>query len=87
MKKKEQFVARTIGGEHIMLAVGETALKFNGLIYANDVSAFIWNNIEKAKDSEEMVKMVCDEFDVTYEEAFRDVDELIQQMKKAGWIE
>lgn len=34
-----------------------------------------------------MVKMVCDEFDVTYEEAFRDVDELIQQMKKAGWIE
>ena len=46
MKKKEQFVARTIGGEHIMLAVGETALKFNGLIYANDVSAFIWNNIE-----------------------------------------
>lgn len=34
MKKKEQFVARTIGGEHIMLAVGETALKFNGLIYA-----------------------------------------------------
>lgn len=87
MKKKEEFLTRTIGGEQVMLAVGSTALKFNGLIYANDVSAFIWNNIEQAKDSEEMAKMVCEEFDVSYEEAFKDTDDLIRQMKQAGWIE
>lgn len=87
MKKKEEFLTRTIGGEQVMLAVGSTALKFNGLIYANDVSAYIWNNIERAKNSEEMAKMVCEEFDVGYEEAFKDADELIKQMVKAGWIE
>lgn len=87
MKKKEEFLTRTIGGEQVMLAVGSTALKFNGLIYANDVSAFIWDNIERAKNSEEMAKMVCEEFDVSYEEAFKDVDKLIRQMKQAGWIE
>lgn len=87
MKKKEEFITRTISGEKVMLAVGSTALKFNGLIYANDVSAFIWENIEKVRNSEEMAAMVCEEFEVTYEEAFKDVDELIQKMQKAGWIE
>lgn len=87
MKKKEEFLIRTIGGEQVMMAVGSTALKFNGLIYANDVSAFIWNNIEQVNDSKEMAKMICDEFDVSYEEAFADADEFIQQMIKAGWIE
>lgn len=87
MKKKEEFLVREIAGEHVMMPVGETALKFNGLVMANDVSAFIWENIEKVSDANEMAELICREFDVSYDEAFNDVDTLFKQMIQAGWIE
>ena len=41
MKKKEEFLVRNIAGEYVMMPIGQTALKFNGLIMANSVSSFI----------------------------------------------
>lgn len=87
MKKIEEFIAREIAGEYVMMPVGKTAQKFNGLIMANEVSAIIWEHIESVKNTEELVDLICKEFDVSYEEAWKDTAELINQMKTAGWIE
>ncbi len=87
MKKKENFILRNIAGEHIMMPVGPTALKFSGLILANDVSAFIWDNIEKADSPEEMAELICGQFEADYDEVQKDVTLLFEEMKKAGWIE
>lgn len=87
MKKLEQFILRTIAGEHVMMPVGPTAQKFSGLINANDVSAFIWQHIEEVSTAEEMARLVTGEFEVSYEEALADTAGLIENMKKAGWIE
>ena len=87
MKKIEEFIAREIAGEYVMMPVGKTAQKFNGLIMANEVSAIIWEHIESVKNTEELVDLICKEFDVSYEEAWKDTAELISQMKTAGWIE
>ena len=54
---------------------------------ANDVSAFIWENIEEVETVEELTKMICEEFEVSFEEALRDTEEMVTEMKKAGWIE
>ncbi|MGN8922640.1 PqqD family protein [Lachnospiraceae bacterium HCP28S3_F9] len=87
MKKIEEFITREIAGEYVMMPVGKTAQKFNGLILTNEVSAFIWEHIECVKNLDELVILICKEFDVSYEEAWEDTTELINQMKTAGWIE
>lgn len=87
MKRKEQFIAREIAGDYVMMPVGETALKFNGLIMGNAVSAFMWENIEKVNDSDEMATLICEEFEVDFETAKKDADYLMGEMIKAGWIE
>lgn len=87
MKKCEEFIIREIAGDYVMMPVGETALKFNGLIMANAVSAFIWEKIEDVDTVEELAKLITDEFEVTYEEAFEDCNILTQQMIKSNWIE
>lgn len=87
MKKKEDFVVRKITDEYVMMPVGQTALKFNGLIMANEVSAFIWDNIEKINSVDELTKLICSEFDVSYEEAYQDTEYIINEMLKAKWIE
>ena len=87
MIKKEEFLVRNIAGDNVMMPIGETAIKFNGLIMANDVAAFIWEQIENVETNEELAKMICEEFDVSYEVALGDATKLVAQMKKAGWIE
>ena len=87
MKKKENFILRTIGGSHVMMPVGETALKFNGLITATETAAFIWKHIEEVSNAEELAKLICDEFEVEEAVALNDCKLLIDQMKGAGWIE
>ncbi len=87
MKKLENFMVREIADEYVMMPVGKTAQKFNGLVMANAVSAFIWTHIEEAKDVESLAQMICEEFEVSYEEALGDTTELIEAMQKAGWIE
>lgn len=87
MKKKEEFIVREIVDEYVMMPVGSTALKFNGLVMANAVSAFIWENIENVNSVEELTNFICNEFEVEYEVALQDTTEIVEQMKKAGWIE
>ena len=87
LKRIEEFIVRKIADEYVMMPVGKTAQKFNGLVMANDVSAFIWENIEEVETVDELTKMICEEFEVSFEEALRDTEEMVTEMKKAGWIE
>lgn len=87
MKKKESFILRNIGGSHVMVPVGVTSTKFNGMITANESAAFIWEHIEEVDSVEELISMVCSEFEVNPERAREDCEKLVAQMKKAGWIE
>ena len=87
MKKKEEFLVRKIAGEYVMMPIGQTALKFNGLIMANSVSSFIWEHMEEVNSTEDMANLICQNFEVDYEQAYNDVKEVIDQMKKANWIE
>lgn len=87
MKKIEKFIIRDIADDHVMMPIGGTASKFNGLIMANDVAAFIWNHIEKINSAEEMANLICEEFEVEREIALKDTEAIIHEMKKSGWIE
>lgn len=87
MKKIENFILRKIGDAYTMIPVGQTALKFNGFVQANPVSAFIWENIESVDTIEQLVEKVCNKYEVDYQKALNDITHLVNQMKQAGWIE
>lgn len=87
MKKKEQFIVRTIAGSLVMMPIGDTTLRFNGLITPNETAAFIWEHIEEINSPEELAALLCEEFEVSPQQALDDCTVLLEQMKKAGWIE
>lgn len=87
MKKKEQFLVRTIGDSPVMMPYGETTLRFNGLIMPNETAAFIWEHLEQTDSPEELAALLCDEFEVSPERALQDCRTLVSQMRQAGWIE
>ena len=47
MKRNTNFILREIAGENILVATGEAAQIFNGMITLNEVASFIWKNVKQ----------------------------------------
>ena len=88
MKIKGTFVARDIAGDTVIVPVGETALKYNGMITATTTGAVIWQALEKgAEGTDELVRLLLDRFDVDAETASADVDDFLAQLRQADLLE
>lgn len=73
MKTNEFYILREIAGDNLLVPVGEATQRLNGMVQLTETAAFIWNHINEAKDLEELVKMITDEYEVDEETARNDV--------------
>ena len=86
MKFKKEFMLREIVGETVLIPTGETAAHFNGLISVNELGRFIWDNYEKAKDEDELLSFILDEYEVERDVAKADLEEFLQILRDAEII-
>ena len=63
MRFKKEFIEREIVGETVLIPTGETAAHFNGLISVNELGRFIWDNYENAKDEDDLLQKILDEYE------------------------
>jgi hypothetical protein len=82
MEFKKDFMLREIVGEAVLIPTGETAAHFNGLISVNELGRFIWENYEKAKDEDELLGFILDEYEVEKDVAKADLDEFLDILRK-----
>lgn len=83
MKIKKEFVLRKIAGEYILVPVGNTAMEFNGLITLNEVGAFLWEKLQQQIELDQLVDAVLDEYEIDRETAGLDVEEFVENLRKA----
>ena len=79
---KKELIKREIAGDTILVPVGQTVLDSNGLFVLNELGAFIWELLPTAKDEAEICEAILREYEVTQEEASRDLAEFIGNLKK-----
>ena len=86
MKTHPDFILRQIAGENILVPCGEAAKRLSGLINLNSIAAFIWQNLNDAKDLDELTARVMENFEVDEETARRDVNGLTAELILAGMV-
>ena len=86
MKLKMQFILRDIVGETVLVPINKSTSSFNGLITVNELGKFIWENIESAKDEDELLQRILDEYEVERDVAKKDLDEFLQVLKNLDII-
>ena len=86
MKTHPDFILRQIAGENILVPCGEAAKRLSGLINMNSTAAFIWQNLNDAKDLDELTARVVDNFEIDEETARRDVNGLTAEMIQKGMV-
>lgn len=87
MKIKNGFVKREVAGNNVVVAIGEAAEKFNGMMKLNDTGSFIWSKLEDGLDRDSIVKSVIEAYDVDKATAVKGVDSFIGELEKIGCVE
>ena len=73
MKIKKGFLMREVAGENVVIAVGEAAKSFKGMIRLNPTGAFLWKLLEKDTDEAAMVSAMLDAYETDKETAENDI--------------
>ena len=87
MKLRGEFVLRQVMDNIVVIPVGQTALRLNGMILLNNVSKIIWDSLKQGTDLEGAVKAVTDAFDVSAHEARMDILEFCDKLRKLQLLE
>lgn len=86
MKLKYDFVTNNVAGKTVAVAVGKGLSEFGGFIKLNDTGAFIFELLKKETTKEEIVKAICQEYDVTEETAQKSTEEFLEYLSSHGVI-
>lgn len=87
MRKKEGLVLRDVCGEKVLVGEGIGAVDFSKLISLNKTSAWLWEQLDETSDIDSLTQALCSEYDVSPDEARRDVVAIIDEWITSGVIE
>ena len=89
MKIKKGFVLREVCGENVIIGEGLGAINFGKMLALNESAAWLWKQAVEMGDFtiEALAEKLCQEYDVTAEEALQDVTEIIGEWQKVNVVE
>lgn len=85
MKIKKGFVVRAVGGENIVVPVGEMSKVFHGMINLNETGKFLWDFFTQEHTLEEAVDALCSEYEVARELAEKDAKNFMETLLNNGF--
>lgn len=87
MKTKKGFMLRSVANRHVVVAVGQASVDFNGLITLNDTGAFIWEELSKGCTYDELLEKMLEVYDVDEKTAREGIDSFLETARSANLIE
>ena len=89
MKIKNGFVLRQVCGENVIVGEGLDAINFGKMLALNETAAWLWQQAQAMGEFtiEALADKLCDEYEVTPDEARRDVAAIIDEWNAVDVIE
>ncbi len=81
-KKSDSIVARKIAEEFILVPIRQNVGDLESIYTLNEVGARVWELIDGKMKVKEVKDKIIEEFEVTPQEAEKDIKEYIQQLEK-----
>lgn len=81
MKIKKNVILRSIAGEHMLVPVGDTVFRYNGIFMLTDSGKFLWDKIREGADSEGLVKALIEEYEIDEATASEDVSQFLEKLR------
>ncbi len=87
MNLSRNYEIRSLAGEHIIIPVNVKDVDFTHIFSLNEMAVNIWKIMEQGDFTvDSVIDSVAKEFEVTYEQAEKDVEEFVEQLKERGIV-
>ena len=86
LKRRGDVVFRRVGGECLLVPIRRTATSLESIYTLNEVTAFVWEQIDGALSVGALVTLVVAEFEVGEVEAESDLLELLAELLSVGAV-
>ena len=87
MKIKNGFVIKNVGDHNYVVATGELTQTFRNMIRLNGTGRFLWELLARDVSVDELVAKMTEKYDVSAEDARRDVEAFVAALDKNGILE
>ena len=81
-----KFVTRKIANETIIVPMTADAADLESVYTLNEVASFIWQLLDNRQSADAIAAAVAAEYDVSREQAARDIDELLSDLESKGLV-
>ena len=89
MRIKKGFVLRQVCGENVIVGEGLGAINFGKLLTLNETAAWLWKKAEEMESFsvESLTEKLCEEYDVSVDEARQDITDILAEWSRVDVIE
>lgn len=87
MKIRTGFMMREVAGKFVAVPVGVGAGNFKGMLQTNKTGAFLWELLKEEQTKDSLVKAMLEHYEMTEEQANKDVEIFTGQLLEAGILE
>ncbi|HYK90011.1 MAG TPA: PqqD family protein [Acidobacteriota bacterium] len=84
--KSDDLVTRRIAGETLIVPVRKGVGDLDSIFTLNEAGSFIWDLIGQGIRFDQIVESLCREYEVTVEDAAKDVKDFLESLELAGLI-
>lgn len=85
-RKDDSIVSRRIEDEVILVPIRHDVADLQSIYTLNEVGAYIWEQIDGHRTTAEILALTVEEFQVTEEEAQKDLTQFIEELSAIGAI-
>jgi hypothetical protein len=85
-RRGENVVTRQIAGETLLVPIRGDLAGIQRIFALDEVSWFVWERLDGARDAESLAAEVCAVFAVTLEQAAADIRQFIGELSDAGLV-
>lgn len=89
MRIKNGFVLRQVCGENVIVGEGLGAINFGKMLALNETAAWLWQQAVAMGDFtvDALAQKLCDEYEVSLDEAKADITAIITEWQNVGVLE
>lgn len=89
MKIKNGLVLRQVCGENVIVGEGLGAINFGKMLALNETAAWLWQQAVAMGDFtvDALAQKLCDEYEVSLDEAKADVKSIVAEWQNVGVLE
>lgn len=81
MKINDGFTLKQVADSYVIVPTGDNIVDFSAMITINETGAFLWNKLSESTDTASLANALCEEYEVSYDEALADAREFVEILK------